>query len=104
MYKFGAGERLCENVGNHVVGGTIDNESMPISNGLADKMEAIVDMLGACVERSIFGQRDGRLIMIVTEKSRWSGDWYGKFDEKFPEPEQIFGSVSESDILGFCAR
>lgn len=59
-------EWLGEDVGDHVIRGTVLHRDVARGNSLADEMEVNVDVFGASVERSILGESDRAL--IVTEK------------------------------------
>jgi len=95
-----AWERLCEKVGSHVLGRTVDKLNRAIFDRVADEMPPYVNMFCSGMELPLrMGERNSGLVVQVKndEVFEWSKD----FAKKAPEPDKFLGGVRGSDIFCF---
>jgi hypothetical protein len=65
LLELETGERLRENVCDHVVGRTISQHDMTVGDSLTDEMKVNIDMFGAAVECGILQKMDGTLVIAM---------------------------------------
>ena len=98
----GLGERLREHVGAVVFGGAVDGLDIAGVDAFADEVMADVDVLRSSVKLVILGESDGGEIISGDNGRRFCAEM--EFSEEGAEPDGLFGSVSESDVLSFHSR
>ena len=100
MLHFSGGERLGEGVGDHVIGGAINEAERALFDHPSDPMIAHVDMLCARVVLMIARERDGRL--VVGEKSGGVPEASEDFGKEGAQPQRLLHAVRRRDVLALC--
>ena len=92
-----AAEGLGEDVGDHVVGAAVMDDDIAAFGGLANKMKANVDVLGASVKRGVLREANGALVVTVDR-----GGLRRRLVQVRKElacPQDVLGEVRERDVL-----
>ncbi len=92
------GERLCEDVGDHILGRAIDEPNRAVFDDPANEMEVNVDVLAARMVLVVLRERNSRL--VVGEQS--GGVEHGPEDlgDESTEPKRFLRGVRSRDVFG----
>jgi hypothetical protein len=93
---------LHEDIGSHVIGGTIVQDDVAFFNHKVDEMIMNIDMLCASVKASILSECDGTL--VVTEESSGFREQAKDLTNELSKPDSFLRGLACSNILSFHCR